>query len=57
MGLRWPCTFHVVCAHFIHVGYPTRTQFAVEYGLKVFLEISRIILEGLMLGEVVAPRD
>ena len=19
----WPCTFHVVCAHFIRVGYPT----------------------------------
>ena len=30
---RWPCTFHVVCAHFICVGYPTQTQFAVEYGL------------------------
>ena len=30
---RWPCTFHVVCAHFICVGYPTHTQFAVEYGL------------------------
>ena len=27
-------TFHVVCAHFIRVGYPTGTQFAVEYGLK-----------------------
>ena len=32
--LRWPCTFHV-CAHFICVGYPTRIQFAVEYGLNV----------------------
>ena len=31
--LRWPCTFHVVCAHFICIGYPTQTQFAVEYGL------------------------
>ena len=20
---RWPCTFHIVCAHFICVGYPT----------------------------------
>ena len=26
---------HVVCAHFIQVGYPTRTQFAVEYGLYI----------------------
>ena len=33
---RWPCTFHVVCAHFIHVGLPTRTQFPVEYGLKKY---------------------
>ena len=42
--LRWvpnaeishmPCIFHVVCTHFILVGYPTRTQFAVEYGLKM----------------------
>ena len=31
---RWPCTFHVVCAHFIRVRDSTRTQFAVEYGLK-----------------------
>ena len=30
--LRWPCRFHVVCAHFILVGLPTQTQFAVEYG-------------------------
>ena len=33
--LRWPCTFHVVSAHFICFGYPMRIQFAVEYGLKV----------------------
>ena len=32
---RWPCTFHVVCAHFICDDYPTGTQFAMEYGLKV----------------------
>ena len=31
--LRWLCTFHVVCAHFIRIGYPMRTRFAVEYGL------------------------
>ena len=30
----WPYTFHVVCAHLICVGYLTRTQFALEYGLK-----------------------
>ena len=22
--LRWPCSFHVVCAHFVCVGYLTR---------------------------------
>ena len=32
--LQWKCTFHVVCAHFICFGYPTGTQFAVEYGLN-----------------------
>ena len=31
--LQWPCTFDVVCAHFICVGYPTRTKFAVERGI------------------------
>ena len=39
--LHWEFTFHVVCAHFIRVGYPTGTQFAVEYGLKsVFIVCS-----------------
>ena len=32
------CTFHVACAYFIRVGYPTRTQFAVEYGFNSYLE-------------------
>ena len=36
-GWCWPCRFHVVCAHFIGIGYPTRTQFAVEFGLNTFL--------------------
>ena len=36
LGLRWACSFHVVCVHFVCVGYPTRTQFPVEYGLKSF---------------------
>ena len=31
---HWPCRFHIVCAHFICLGYPMQTQFAVEYGLK-----------------------
>ena len=35
---RWPCTFHVVCAHFIRFGDPTRTQFAVEYGRVALLK-------------------
>ena len=33
---RWQCRFHVVCAHLISVGYPTQTQFVVEYGLMHF---------------------
>ena len=32
--LRWPCTFHVVCAHFICVSYPTQTQLQWNMGLK-----------------------
>ena len=31
---RWPCRFHVVCVPFTCGGWPTRTQFQVEYGLK-----------------------
>ena len=31
-GWRWPCRFHVVCVHFIRVGWPT--QFPEEYGLN-----------------------
>ena len=33
-GLGWACTFHVVYFLFPHVGYPTWTQFPVEYRLK-----------------------
>ena len=39
----WPCTFHDVCAHFICVGHPTRTQFAVEYGLLSFPSVGEDI--------------
>ena len=31
---RWPCTFHFVCAHFVCVGYPTRTQLCVSVVIK-----------------------
>ena len=36
--LHWPCTFHFCCVDFICVGWPTRTPFPVEYGLKFLLE-------------------
>ena len=32
--MLWPCTFHAVSAHFICIGYPTQTEFAVKYGLN-----------------------
>ena len=44
-GWRWPCTFHVVCAHFIPVGYPTPTEFTVEYGLECFPILTLQILQ------------
>ena len=33
-GWRWACRFHVVYFLFPSVGYATRTQFPVEYGLN-----------------------
>ena len=37
---RWPCTFHVVCAHFI------RTQFTVEYRLtSIILNICNRLIQ------------
>ena len=36
-GWHWPCRFHIFCVHFICIGYPMRTQFPVEYGLKIFI--------------------
>ena len=33
-GWRWACRFRVVYFLFPCVGYPTRTQFPVEYGLN-----------------------
>ena len=33
-GWHWPCRFHVVCLVFGRVGYPTQTQYPVEYRLK-----------------------
>ena len=41
---HWPCTFHVVCAHVICVGYLTRTQFAVEYGLFENMCMAHLVL-------------
>ena len=32
-GWRWPSRFHVVCLIFGRVGYPTETQYPVEYRL------------------------
>ena len=32
-GSHWLRRFCVVCVNFIRVGYTTRTQFSVEYGL------------------------
>ena len=34
-GLRWPCTFHVVCVNFMCVGYPTQTRFQWNIGFTV----------------------
>ena len=33
---HWPCKFHVVCAHFIFVGYPTRTSLQWNMGFIYF---------------------
>ena len=43
----WPCTFHVVYAHFICVGYPKRTQFAVEYTLKTGKNVKLYFLQDM----------
>ena len=42
--LHWPCTFHIICAHFICVGYPARTQFAVEYNLNLVFIVKYIYI-------------
>ena len=46
---RWPCTFHGVFARFIcvAVGYPTRTQFAVEYGLYIVTQMAVILVRAV----------
>ena len=33
LGPCWTCQFHVFCHLSVSIGYPTRTQFLVEYGL------------------------
>ena len=45
--LHWPCTFHVVCAHFICVSHPTQTQFAVEYTLKTGKNVKLYFLQDM----------
>ena len=36
-SLRWACTFHIFCVDFICVGWPTQTQFSVEYGFTCLI--------------------
>ena len=53
--------FHFVCVNFVRVGYPTRTQFPVEYGHYGYRDLgfrkSFFIFTWRCWSECIAPYD